>query len=86
MVVNAALYPPACPTRIKKSRLVIPIEQTPRLKEIQWMKYKSAIAAVLRDETGSPRAGRPKISLKLRNSAKNGVVASGCKSDCGEFL
>jgi hypothetical protein len=30
MVVNAALYPPACPTRIKKSRLVIPIEKTPR--------------------------------------------------------
>jgi hypothetical protein len=30
MVVNAALYPPACPTRIRKSRLVIPIEKTPR--------------------------------------------------------
>jgi hypothetical protein len=27
MVVNAALYPPACPTRIRKSRLVIPIEK-----------------------------------------------------------
>jgi hypothetical protein len=28
MVVNAALYPPACPTRIRKSRLVNPIEST----------------------------------------------------------
>jgi hypothetical protein len=25
MVKKAALYPPACPTRVKKSRLVIPI-------------------------------------------------------------
>jgi hypothetical protein len=25
MVKKAALYPPACPTRIKKSRLVIPM-------------------------------------------------------------
>jgi hypothetical protein len=28
MVAKAALYPPACPTRLKKSRLVIPIEDT----------------------------------------------------------
>jgi hypothetical protein len=27
MVANAALYPPACPTRVRKSRLVIPIEK-----------------------------------------------------------
>jgi hypothetical protein len=26
MVKKAALYPPACPTRVKKSRLVIPID------------------------------------------------------------
>jgi hypothetical protein len=34
MVKKAALYPPACPTRVKKSRLVIPIYLNLRIENV----------------------------------------------------
>jgi hypothetical protein len=46
MVKKAALYPPACPTRVKKSRLVIPMSQSPHSKRVMNCKRQPEYSAV----------------------------------------